>query len=415
MKVLISHPTSHQANRSVVKGLYQSEMLHQFNTTVASFPGNLYNRLSSIRPLADFGRRSFDPKLEPFTHTYPWIELGRMASSKLGLSGLSRHERGVFSIDAVYRTLDKRTAAHLQDTKGRVKAVYTYEDGSFHTFKKAKAMGIPCLYDLPIGYWRAARKLLRQEQERWPEWANTLTGLRDSKEKLARKDKELAMADLIIVASSFTAGSLENYPQPLAPIQVIPYGFPKPVKSREYNGLSRKRKLKLLYVGLLSQRKGIADTFAVAEALKDKVSLTVVGGKVTTDCPALDKALSKHDWIPSVPHNILLNLMQAHDILVFPSLFEGFGMVITEAMSQGTPVITTDRTAGPDIITHQENGWLVEAASTPALQHCLENILSNPGQIAKMGKAAIQSAALRPWEVYGKEIALAVRDHLKKP
>jgi glycosyltransferase involved in cell wall biosynthesis len=46
----------------------------------------------------------------------------------------------------------------------------------------------------------------------------------------------------------------------------------------------------------------------------------------------------------------VLREMQRHDVLVFPSLFEGFGLVIVEAMSQGLPVITTSHTAGPDII-----------------------------------------------------------------
>ena len=50
--------------------------------------------------------------------------------------------------------------------------------------------------------------------------------------------------------------------------------------------------------------------------------------------------------------------MKEHDVLIFPSLFEGFGLVITEAMAQGTPVITTDRTAGPDVISDNENGCL---------------------------------------------------------
>jgi len=38
----------------------------------------------------------------------------------------------------------------------------------------------------------------------------------------------------------------------------------------------------------------------------------------------------------------ILKLMASQDVFVFPSLFEGFGLVITEAMSQGTPVISTD-------------------------------------------------------------------------
>jgi glycosyltransferase involved in cell wall biosynthesis len=166
--------------------------------------------------------------------------------------------------------------------------------------------------------------------------------------------------------------------------------------------------LKLLFVGGLSQRKGIADLFAVAAALGPKVELTVVGNKTTNNCSALDAALARHRWIPSLPHADILRLMQAHDVLVFPSLFEGFGLVITEAMSQGTPVITTDRTAGPDLIEHGYNGWLIEAGSTPALQSAIEELLLRPELIAQVAQAALETARRRPWSVYGKELAAAL-------
>jgi len=103
--------------------------------------------------------------------------------------------------------------------------------------------------------------------------------------------------------------------------------------------------------------------------------------------------------------------MKQHDILLFPSLFEGFGLVITESMSQGTPVITTERTAGPDLINHDENGWLIEAGSTEGLIASIEDAIRRPAQIVDAGKAAMETARLRPWEVYGKELAASIIAH----
>ena len=96
--------------------------------------------------------------------------------------------------------------------------------------------------------------------------------------------------------------------------------------------------------------------------------------------------------------------MQKNDVLVFPSLFEGFGLVITEAMSQGMPVITTERTAGPDLITHDHDGWLIKAGSTIALQEAIEQLLIHPEKLAYAGIEAMQTAIKRPWEVYKKEL-----------
>jgi len=166
-------------------------------------------------------------------------------------------------------------------------------------------------------------------------------------------------------------------------------------------------------VGGLSQRKGIAQLFEAVEAVGKRVALTIIGNKPGSSCPALDGELKKHTWIPSLPHNKILEQMQAHDVFVFPSLFEGFGLVITEAMSQGTPVITTERTAGPDIIDHGRNGWIVEAGSTNALQSAIEYLLDRPYMIKEAGLAARETAKNRPWEVYGHEVAQALLEEKK--
>jgi glycosyltransferase involved in cell wall biosynthesis len=134
----------------------------------------------------------------------------------------------------------------------------------------------------------------------------------------------------------------------------------------------------------------------------------VIGQKATSDCPALDRELTKHRWIPSLPHERILEEMRAHDVFVFPSLFEGFGLVITEAMSQGTPVVTTERTAGPDLITHGKNGWLIQAGSTELLVRQLEEIVRNPEIAQEAGVHARRTAAARPWPLYGRELQAAI-------
>lgn len=412
MKVLISHPTSNEFNRSAAYGLLEAGLLSEFHTAIALFPDTMLDRISNIGPLSEIKRRSFNTSLRPLTHTWPWLEIGRQLASKAGLSKLVKHETGAFSVDAVYRSLDKKVASRLRAAQQKgLTAIYAYEDGAVFSFPKAKQLGLECIYDLPIGYWRAARRLLEPERERWPDWIPTLSGLTDSDAKLARKDEELALADRIFVASQFTANTLKDFPGTLAPIEVIPYGFPPVSARREYSSKTGKSPLKLLFVGGLSQRKGIADLFAAVENLVPYVELTVVGLKSTNNCKALNDALERHRWIPSLSHEGILKLMREHDVLVFPSLFEGFGLVITEAMSQGTPVITTERTAGPDLIEHGRNGWLIEAGNTSALQESIEDLISSRHIIAQAGQEAMEAARKRPWSVYSRELAQAISRH----
>lgn len=401
IKVIISHPTGNANVRAIAESLAQHKMLYAFYTCIAAFPKNIWYRLGNLKPLSELKRRSFSIKLKPFTHLHPVREIGRTFALKAGLKNMVKHETGFFSVDKVYRSLDKHVSIKL--FKNKDIAVYAYEDGALDSFKKAKTLQIPCLYDLPIGYWRSMRQLLQDERQNRPDWAITLTGFQDSDAKINNKDQEIAMADYIFVASSFTKKTLESYPGKLAPVHVIPYGFPPVYKGRTYVNANN-RKIKILFVGGLSQRKGIANVIEAADYLKDKVELTVVGRKAAEGCIPLEEGLSRHKWIQSLSHDKILEIMREHDVLVFPSLFEGYGLVITEAMSQGTPVITTDRTCASDIIIDNETGWLVEAGNTDSLIKKLEYIIADPNCIEKVGKAAMAFAETLPMDTYGDKM-----------
>lgn len=413
LKIIVTHPTGNRNVRAVMAAFEKAGILAFFHTTLAINPNSRLIRLLPEKMRKELIRRAY-PIAYKHIRIRPVLELLRNVLPKMGLKGAVQHEVGFASVDKIYEDLDSSSGVLLKSVSGKlaVNAVYNYEDGALNTFKTAKGLGIECIYDLPIGYWRSARILMKNELERWPEWASTLTGFRDSEHKLSRKDEELRLADRIFVASSFTAKTLNDFPGKLAPVQVIPYGFPPVVGERNYTPFGN-RPVRLLFVGGLSQRKGIADLFAAVKNIGKQVELTVVGRKTSEDCPALDAALKEHHWIPSLAHDEILQLMREHDVFVFPSLFEGFGLVITEAMSQGTPVITTDRTAGPDLITDGQDGWIIEAGSTPALQSAIEKLVSDPETIIAAGKAAMERAKQRPWEVYGSELTAAIMKETK--
>jgi glycosyltransferase involved in cell wall biosynthesis len=408
MKIVVSHPTLNANSKNLVTGLLKNKLLYKLFTTVAIFPGQFLYKLASNPKLKDLKRRSLDKMWQPYTQSKSFFEFGRLLASKLHLEFLIAHEKGFFCIDKVYQNHDKWVANNLANLQKKgLNTVYAYEDGALETFRKAKRLGITCVYDLPIGYWKSARLLMQKEFEINPDWSSTLTGFSDSPAKLEIKDKELALADVIFVASSFTKKTLEEYSGKLPEIKVIPYGFPEVIQKKEYQPLVN-RKLKVLFIGGLSQRKGLSYLFEAVDGLENKVELTIVGHKAVPNCNALNLALEQHHWIPSLSHDQVLVCMREHDVFVFPSLFEGFGMVITEAMSQGVPVITTDRTAGPDVIQDGVDGWIVPAGSAIAIKEVLNRILEQPELLEQFGIAAQTKAKNRPWSVYGQEMADAL-------
>ena len=217
------------------------------------------DRLSKYGFFNDLTRRKYDAYLRPKTITYPYYEFLRLASMKLNLSYFTKHEKGIFSIDKVISSLDKRLANYIiKEYFPKMRAVYAYEDAAYHSFLAAQKINLKKIYDLPIGYWRAAHHYLMLERDRLPDWAPTLTGLKNSDIKCKRKDKELELADIVLVASNFTASTLEFSNIRPQNVHIIPYGFPNPnFEGKDYY-TGKGRKLKLLYVGGLTQKIGRA-------------------------------------------------------------------------------------------------------------------------------------------------------------
>ncbi|MCC5834576.1 MAG: glycosyltransferase family 4 protein [Opitutales bacterium] len=306
------------------------------------------------------------------------------------------------SVDRLYLDFDQKVADWLA---GRLRSsdqygVYAYEDGAEATFRIARARGVPAVYELPIGYWRTARRILEPELERWPEWRATLINVDEPLWKLERKDRELDWADRIVVASSFTRKSLEDYPGTLAPVEVIPYGAPT-LPSLKTNSLATRAPgpLRALFVGSLGLRKGLPYLFAAAESLGSQVKWTFIGQPVA-ECAALMEGLKAHRWIPTCPNTEILEEMRKHDILVLPSLFEGFGLVLIEALAAGIPVIATAHTAAPDLLTDGEAGFIVPVGDSQAIAAGLQRLVDEPDRLEDMKAKASATAKRWTWERY---------------
>lgn len=403
--ILFSHPTGNANVRHAALGLQRAGLLGEFWTCINHRPDNPAARLLPGSLRRQLERRSFPPELVPLIHQYPWREYGRLACGRLGLGRLARHEHGCLSVDAVYRSLDRRVARRLRG--GDFDGVYAYEDGAFESFCAARRRGLATLYDLPIGYWRAARELLLEEARLRPEWASTLIGNNDSDEKTARKDEELALADVVYVASTYTLKTLSVAPAFKARVEVIPYGAPlRPPATRPAQvERDRSHPLRVIFVGSLGQRKGLSYLFEACQKLGSGAELTVIGTPPLEPCEALTRELGRIRWLPSCPHAQVLEEMAAHDVFVFPSLFEGFGLVLLEAMAMGLPVITTAHTAGPDLIDEGQEGFIVPIRSSDAIAERLEALHSDRDRAREMGSRAAKKAAGFTWENYGKRLA----------
>lgn len=403
--IAISHPTGNQNLRNAVEAFYKANRLAKFYTTIAWNSDSVFAKLLPSAVADTLKRREFENIPSLLIDTHPLLESFRLLASKLKLKGLIKHETGLLSVDRIYQNFDIHVANQLLKSNG-VNQLYAYEDGALNSFKAARSKHIECIYELPIGYWRAAQIIMGEEAQLKPEWANTILSMRNSAQKLARKDQELDLADKIIVASQFTADTLQHSPAQGKPTFIIPYGGPVPIKQPK---LQPHKKLKVLFVGGLSQRKGLSYLLDAADFLKDKIELTLIGSRIAA-CAPLDRALNNYRYIPSLPHHQILNEMEKHDVFVFPSLFEGFGLVILEAMSRGLPVIATPHTAGPDIIKDGHDGYIIPIRSHEAIAEKLEKLADDADLLMQLKAAALEKAGHFSWQRYQEHISQVVNN-----
>jgi starch synthase len=396
MKIVLSHPTGNQNVRNALLALAQGDHLLKFYTTIGWSRDNAIYGMAPAKLRDKLSRRSY-PLPARLIRNAPLKEFLRLARP-LGKF------RSV-TIDDVYQDLDHGVASELPRLKAKEGAtgVFAYEDGALETMKAARELGLDRIYELPIGYWRAGHEIFHEEKELKPEWASTLTGLQDPPEKLARKDEELAQADMVICASSFTKSTLACYKGSQPDNHVVIYGSPPPIAFEDIPA-RRGPRLRILFVGGLSQRKGLSYLFDAVEALGSAVELTVVGRFASEPPRVLQEHLGRCTYIPSLSHGEILRQMREHDLFVFPSLFEGFGLVLLEAMSQGLPCITTPNTAGPDIIDHGQDGFIVPIRDTTEIIASIETVRADPVRLAEMKRAALAKAAQLNWQRYQTQL-----------
>ena len=408
--ILLAHPFGNANVRAVLSALDQAGLLAKFVTALGwSNASPLVNELpANLR--AQMARRGYElPHYK--IKVQPAREIVRLLAGKLRQRWLTRHELGQASIDRVWRELDKFAADALRESHQRqnIRAVYAYEDCAERLFETAHEIGVRRIYDLPIAYWQTAQRLLQEEAQRYPEWEPTLGGTRDSEEKLARKTRELDLAELVICPSAFVLDSLPESARASKPCVVAPFGSPSLEQVEPAERKTDEGPLRVLFAGALTQRKGLADLFAAMKLVASKEVELVVMGSLLRPLAWYREQFPHFIYEPPRPHRDVLRLMRTCDVLVLPSIVEGRALVQQEAMACGLPLIVTKNAGGDDLIVEGETGFLVPIRAPEAIAEKINWCATNRASISGMAIAAQRRASELTWHGYGEKVLAAIR------
>ena len=316
------------------------------------------------------------------------------------------------------RSMMRKADAHLGRTAGRYaernqSALLSYSYYAHDAFRAYRGDGI--LFQLHP-HPASMRRILLQELAAHPQCSASLQ--QEWELALPESDfqhlvSEPLQARYILAASSFTRDTLVENGSRREDIEVIPYGvdshhfFPDLRRIPKAGG-----KLKLLFVGRINQRKGIQ---YLLDALRlvgsDRVELTVCG-RVVDDLQIFN-AFSNVTIRPNVTSLELVTAYQDADLFVFPSVAEGFGQVLLEALASGLPILTTTRTAAPDLIESGRQGFIVDPGSPEQLATHIEWAISHPQALEAMRTEARYVAQQFTWRRFRLSIAAGVAGFLE--
>lgn len=387
-RFVVSHPTGNTFVRALLKELNNQNQLEKFFTTIGVGEGA--NTLTTS--FCGEKRRYAIPDKMISRQWMP--EFTRLLSKG---DQAKKRQRA----DKSYLALDKKVSDELNNLSSQI--LHAYEDGCHHSFARVKELGMQCSYELPIAHWAMARRLLAEEAERYPEWEPTLESTREPEEKLFRKEEELRLADRITCPSQFVLDSIPIEIRQKTPCQVSPFGSP-PCEPIHFKPSPPNGSLKLLFVGSMSQRKGLADLFKAMKLLKNEpVSLSILG-QPSMPLDFYRQQLPEFEYLPPCSNYKVREIMKVHDALVLPSIVEGRALVQQEALSCGLPIIVTPNAGGKDLVDEGITGHLVPIRSPENIEKAINALIANRNNKEEIQQLCTKKAAQYTWASYAQNI-----------
>ncbi|MFN3961716.1 MAG: glycosyltransferase family 4 protein [Fimbriimonadaceae bacterium] len=273
------------------------------------------------------------------------------------------------------------------------------------TGARAQQQGMKYVCDRPCSHIRTQYELIQREYEEHGVKRQAV-----DPRIIAREETEYGQADLIITPSTFARNTFLE--RGFAPERVacVPLG----VNLRDFypEGKPNDAEFRIAFAGQISYRKGIPHLLKAFDRLDVPDKQLHMVGSVRRDIRPL---ISQYEGRPDVHIRGKINvselrkLFSSSHLLVLPSVEDGFGMVLAEAMACGCPVLATTNTGAFDLIDEGVEGFLVPIRDPDSLcdkMTLLANDRARQSQMSEKALARVQRLA--GWQSYGDQLAEAL-------
>jgi D-inositol-3-phosphate glycosyltransferase len=305
---------------------------------------------------------------------------------------------------------DRIVARRIEKLAGQIDIIHTWPLGALETLITAKRLGIPTVLERPNANTRFAMEAVQQECERLgvtlpPDHEHAYNS-----EKLRIEEAEYDLADRLLCASEFTVKTFLDKGYPREKLVRHIYGYDERVYYPGNEPRDPKRGLTMLFVGVCAVRKGVhyaLEAWLKSPASKDGTFL--IAGEFL---PAYQEKLAPmlaHPSVKVLGHRTdVPELMRQSDILVLPSIEEGFGLVITEAMGSGCVPLASE--ACTEICSHMKTGLMHRVGDVEALTQHITMLHEDRALLEKFRAACLESAPDVTWTAAGRVLLDVYRE-----
>lgn len=414
IKIVVAHPGKQHSFR-LATALHKAGMLQTYITTVYDSPA-----CKSIHLIKKFlnkenqaraeGRKSYDLPDEKIACFCSLRGLFLLAILRLDKSRKVYNFLNRKLADSFGRKVARYAIRHKAD------AVICYDSNAVKCFEilKKKAPHIHRILDNAA----ANRYGLYEIYQAMDKQYGILENRAFFKDFLLHEDKalyyknEALLSTHHIVASTFAANTITAIGINQSRVFTVPYGVDVSKITSKTN-YAEDGALKVLFVGEISPQKGIFMLIEAAKALGDTAEFHLVGGGIEKLDADSRKFIKHHmTYHGYILQQQLFDLLAQCDVFVFPSLGDGFGFVVLEAMAAGLPVIASRNCCAQDLLIDGENGFLIDAGNTEQLVKKIRWLYENMDKLQGMSENAVKSAKDLTWENYERNLTTQLKEKI---
>lgn len=203
--------------------------------------------------------------------------------------------------------------------------------------------------------------------------------------------EECDVADRIIINSQWSRSCLVKAGVNDSKLFVVPLAYQLPITNtpitREYpSNFTHDRPLRVLFLGQINLRKGVARLLNVARSFQSQPIEFLMVGPIQINIPGDLRSNRNIRWVGPVARNKVRNYYEQADVFILPTLSDGFGLTQLEALAHRLPVIASRRCG--EVVIDSVNGLLLEEPTAAAIEEALRFCLDNPDQLAQFSENA---------------------------